>query len=73
MCVGLTWAARRSHYKYFRVTGIFILCGLVYVIGFALRILGAWGFDGNLVVFIISVCLIYMVPYANADLLSISP
>ena len=46
-----------------RVTWLFIACGLIYVVGFGLRILGGFGFDGNLIVFIISVCLIYIVPY----------
>lgn len=46
-----------------RVTWLFIACGLIYVVGFGLRILGGFGFDNNLVVFIISVCLIYIVPY----------
>ena len=46
-----------------RVTWLFIACGLIYVVGFGLRVLGGFGFDGNLVVFIISVCLIYIVPY----------
>lgn len=48
-----------------RVTWLFIACGLIYVVGFGLRILGGFGFDGNLIVFIISVCLIYIVPYAS--------
>lgn len=50
-----------------QVTWLFIACGLIYVVGFGLRILGGFGFDSNLVVFIISVCLIYIVPYVLLD------
>lgn len=50
-----------------QVTWLFIACGLTYVVGFGLRTLGSFGFDNNLVVFIISVCLIYIVPYVPLD------
>ncbi|KAM0324554.1 hypothetical protein ACHAQA_007939 [Verticillium albo-atrum] len=49
------------HYKFFKVTGLFIFCNLLFVAGFALRIYGAWNYD-DLAPFIASVCLVYASP-----------
>ncbi|OTB02087.1 hypothetical protein M426DRAFT_13926 [Hypoxylon sp. CI-4A] len=54
------WQCR--HYKFFRVTWSFVVGGILYVIGFALRLNGAYGNYDELVPFIISVALIYVSP-----------
>ncbi|KAM0277529.1 hypothetical protein ACHAQH_005728 [Verticillium albo-atrum] len=49
------------HYKFFKVTGLFVFCNLLFVAGFALRIYGAWHYD-DLAPFITSICLVYASP-----------
>ncbi|KAH7376593.1 hypothetical protein B0T11DRAFT_272648 [Plectosphaerella cucumerina] len=49
------------HYKFAKVTGLFVLCGLLFVGGFALRAYGSWHYD-NLDVMIASICLVYASP-----------
>ncbi|KAK1975398.1 RTA1 domain-containing protein [Colletotrichum cereale] len=49
------------HYKFFKVTGLFAFCCLIYTVGFAVRIYGAWNYD-NLDTFIVTVCLVYAAP-----------
>ncbi|GKT89965.1 RTA1 domain-containing protein [Colletotrichum tofieldiae] len=49
------------HYKFFRVTGLFTFCCLLFTVGFAVRIYGAWNYD-NLDTFIVTVCLVYAAP-----------
>ncbi|OLN87622.1 Protein RTA1-like protein 6 [Colletotrichum chlorophyti] len=49
------------HYKFFKVTGLFSFCCLLFTAGFAVRIYGAYHYD-NLDTFIASVCLIYASP-----------
>ncbi|KAI0377604.1 hypothetical protein F5Y04DRAFT_291670 [Hypomontagnella monticulosa] len=56
------WSATVSHYKFFKVTGLFMLAGLLYVVGFGLRLMGAFGNYDELVPFILSVALIYVSP-----------
>ncbi|KAG7135839.1 hypothetical protein HYQ45_018884 [Verticillium longisporum] len=50
-----------GHYKFFKVTGLFVFCNLLFVAGFALRIYGAWHYD-NLAPCIASICLVYASP-----------
>ncbi|KAM0593778.1 hypothetical protein ACHAP6_001108 [Verticillium nonalfalfae] len=52
------------HYKFFKVTGLFVFCNLLFVAGFALRVYGAWHYD-NLAPFIASICLVYASPYVR--------
>ncbi|OHX00263.1 RTA1 domain-containing protein [Colletotrichum incanum] len=49
------------HYKFFKVTGLFTFCCLLFTVGFAVRIYGAWNYD-NLDTFIVTVCLVYAAP-----------
>ncbi|SPO04292.1 related to Rtm1p [Cephalotrichum gorgonifer] len=61
------------HYKYLKVTGLFVLSGLLNLVGFALRVLGGFGYHNDKAVFIASSCFIYVVPpvlaLANYDIL----
>lgn len=57
----MTDQARTSHYKFFRVTGLFSFCCLLFAAGFALRIYGSHRYD-RLDPFIASVCLVYAAP-----------
>ncbi|KAI1385871.1 uncharacterized protein F4822DRAFT_414359 [Hypoxylon trugodes] len=50
------------HYKTFKVTGLFAIGGLLYVIGFAIRVSGAFGNYDELAPFVLSVALIYVSP-----------
>ncbi|KAL0936713.1 RTA1 domain-containing protein [Colletotrichum truncatum] len=54
-------AHETSHYKFFKVTGLFSFCCLLFTAGFALRIYGSYHYD-DLNPFIASVCLIYAAP-----------
>ncbi|KAI1099059.1 hypothetical protein F4804DRAFT_349668 [Jackrogersella minutella] len=60
-------------YKCFKVTGLFVASGFLYVVGFALRINGAFGNYDELGLYIVSVALIYVSPpllsLANYDIL----
>ncbi|KAI2464920.1 hypothetical protein F4781DRAFT_425176 [Annulohypoxylon bovei var. microspora] len=60
-------------YKCFKVTGLFVASGVLYVVGFALRINGAFGNYDELGSYIVSVALIYVSPpllsLANYDIL----
>ncbi|OBR05228.1 RTA1 domain-containing protein [Colletotrichum higginsianum IMI 349063] len=50
-----------SHYRFFKITGLFSFCCLLFTVGFAVRIYGAWNYD-NLDTFIATVCLVYAAP-----------
>ncbi|KAI8957421.1 RTA1 like protein-domain-containing protein [Daldinia sp. FL1419] len=54
------WQCYRN--KFFRVTGLFVAAGLLYVIGFAFRVNGAFGNWDQLGPFVVSVALIYVSP-----------
>lgn len=54
-----------SHYKSYRLTWLLPASGLWFVIGYGLRTAGAFGFHGSLAVYISSLCLIAVVPYAS--------
>ncbi|KAI1088580.1 hypothetical protein F5B19DRAFT_505570 [Rostrohypoxylon terebratum] len=60
-------------YQSFKVTGLFVVSGFLYVVGFALRINGAFGNYDQLGLYIVSVALIYVSPpllsLANYDIL----
>ncbi|KAI0886774.1 uncharacterized protein GGS22DRAFT_199130 [Annulohypoxylon maeteangense] len=60
-------------YRCFKITGLFVVGGFLYVIGFALRINGAFGNYDQLGPYIVSVALIYVSPpllsLANYDIL----
>lgn len=62
--------SRFSRYKYFRVTGLFVACGFLFVIGYALRACGSFGLYNDLIVYILSVCLIAVSPYVNRPTVS---
>ncbi|KAL2751916.1 hypothetical protein ACRALDRAFT_2045148 [Sodiomyces alcalophilus JCM 7366] len=49
-------------YKYFKVTGLFVFCGLLFVAGFSLRVYASFGNYDNLDTFIASICLVYASP-----------
>ncbi|CAI4219564.1 unnamed protein product [Parascedosporium putredinis] len=53
------WQSHR--YKSFKVTGLLPFCGLLFVVGFAVRSYGAFNFT-NVDVYIASIVLIYMSP-----------
>lgn len=50
-----------SHYKSWRLTGLFVFCGLLYTVGFVFRCLGAWDY-GDLIKYILSICLTFAAP-----------
>ncbi|KAI1453738.1 RTA1 like protein-domain-containing protein [Annulohypoxylon moriforme] len=60
-------------YRCFKVTGLFVISGFLYVVGFALRMNGAFGNYDQLAPYIVSVALIYVSPpllsLANYDIL----
>ncbi|KAF6812553.1 RTA1 domain-containing protein [Colletotrichum sojae] len=56
-----SYQALASHYKFFKVTGLFSFCCLLFTAGFALRIYGSYHYD-HLDPFIASVCLVYAAP-----------
>ncbi|KAI1475723.1 hypothetical protein F4774DRAFT_421363 [Daldinia eschscholtzii] len=66
------WQCYRN--KFFRVTGLFAAAGLLYVIGFAFRVNGAFGNWDQLGPFVVSVALIYVSPpllsLANYEILA---
>ncbi|CAJ2508818.1 Uu.00g138440.m01.CDS01 [Anthostomella pinea] len=49
------------HYKCWRLTGLYVFCPLLFVLGFVTRVLGAFDY-GNLVKYIISICSTYAAP-----------
>jgi hypothetical protein len=53
------WQATR--YKSWRLTGFLIFASLLFVVGFAFRIYGAFHYD-NLIVYIVSICLCFAAP-----------
>lgn len=53
------------HYKSWRLTGLYVFCGLVYAAGFAVREVGAFRYD-DLIIYIVSICLCFAAPYAIA-------
>ncbi|KAK7739236.1 hypothetical protein SLS62_011281 [Diatrype stigma] len=62
----LTWLTCNGryisrHYKSWRLTGLYVVCGFVYAIGFAIREVGAVRYD-DLVIYIVSVCLCFAAP-----------
>lgn len=66
----LTWDSV-SHYQSWRLTGLYVFCGLLFAVGFVIREIGAFDYE-NLIKFIISVCLIYAAPYVPC-LSSVAP
>ncbi|KAI1340677.1 RTA1 like protein-domain-containing protein [Xylariaceae sp. FL0016] len=53
------WQA--MHYKSWRLTGLYVFCALIFLVGFVFREIGAFHYD-NLVVYIVSICLCYAAP-----------
>ncbi|KAI0838440.1 hypothetical protein F5Y06DRAFT_287178 [Hypoxylon sp. FL0890] len=66
-----SWQCYR--YKSVRITGLFVASGFLYVVGFALRVNGAFGNYDELGPYVVSVALIYVSPpllsLANYDIL----
>lgn len=64
-----------SHYKSWRLTGLYVFCAVLFAGGFVIRAWGAFDYT-NLVKYIVSVCLIYGAPYVvdtPSSLLAPSP
>ncbi|KXJ89464.1 hypothetical protein Micbo1qcDRAFT_184617 [Microdochium bolleyi] len=61
---GLFHAYQSYHYKSWRLTGLFVVCGLLYTVGFVFRCLGAWDY-GDLIKYIVSICLTFAAPPLN--------
>lgn len=51
-----------SHYKCWRLTGLYVFCSLLFMAGFITRVLGAFDFE-DLIKYIVSICLVYAAPY----------
>ncbi|KAH8653310.1 RTA1 like protein-domain-containing protein [Xylariales sp. PMI_506] len=49
------------HYKCWRLTGIYVFCATLFTAGFIIREIGTFD-EGNLVKYIISICLVYAAP-----------
>ena len=62
-----------SHYKSWRLTGLYVFCAVLFTAGFVVRELGAFDYS-NLIKYIVSTCLIYSAPplleLANYHILS---
>jgi hypothetical protein len=52
-------------YKSFDITSLFVISGLVFVIGYGFRVVGAFGSHDNLPIFILSLALISIGPYES--------
>ena len=49
------------HYKSWRLTGLYVLCSLIFLVSFIFRELGAFHYD-DLVIYIVSICLCFAAP-----------
>jgi len=58
---GATSSRNDSHYKCFKLTFLYVICAALFLGGFVLREVGAFHYD-SLVLYIVSVCLIYAAP-----------
>ncbi|KAH9904576.1 RTA1 like protein-domain-containing protein [Xylariomycetidae sp. FL2044] len=61
LATGATHLWQSIHYKSARLTGIYVACALIFVVGFVFRELGAYDTE-NLVKYIVSICLCYAAP-----------
>lgn len=50
-----------SHYRCWRLTGLYVFCSALFVAGFVARELGAFDYS-DLIKYIVSICLIYVAP-----------
>jgi hypothetical protein len=53
-----------SHYKSWRLTGLYVFCAILFTVGFIIREMGAFDYK-DLIKYIVSTCLIYSAPYAT--------
>lgn len=50
-----------SHYKSWKLTGLYVFCAILFTGGFITRVLGAFDY-GDLIKYIVSLCLTYAAP-----------
>ena len=50
-----------SHYKSWRLTGLYIACAVLFTAGFIVRVMGAYDYS-DVIKFIVTICLVYAAP-----------